>query len=91
MSKILLEITENFLKDKSDPIAFSTAFSEGWKFERDNGTALIDNAHLSETLSSIFCIVDMFNPEDNRESYEFDESTLRKEITSVLMRLNPSS
>ena len=90
MSRKLLALVEDFLKNKSDPAAFSDTFSMEWKLERDNGTVLVDNARLSETLSSIFCLVDMFNPEDDRESYEFDESALREEITNVLMRLNSS-
>jgi Bacterial self-protective colicin-like immunity len=88
MSRKLLSLSEDFLKDKSDLIGFSSTFSREWKVERDNGTVLVDNARLSETLSSIFCLVDMFNPEDDRENHEFDESALRKEITSVLTRLN---
>jgi hypothetical protein len=55
-----------------------------WKHERDNKAALLDAPQMSEVLSSIFCLVDLFNADDDRESYELDELKLRAEIANLL-------
>ncbi|WP_260770512.1 colicin immunity domain-containing protein, partial [Salmonella enterica] len=31
-----------------------------------------------------FCVADMFNPDDDREEYEFDDEQLRKEINKLM-------
>lgn len=89
MSKDLFMVVKNFLNCEIDVIAFVDTFTSEWKCERDIGTTLTDSAQLSEALSTIFCLVDLFNPDDDRESYEFDETTLRREVSNVLQRLSP--
>lgn len=89
MSKKLFALVDEFLSKKSDPQAFVDTFMRAWKTERDNGTALDDHPRLSEALSSVFAMADMYNPEADRASYEFDEARLRREIAALRQRLAP--
>jgi hypothetical protein len=57
---------------------------ELWRIERDNKNILNYDENVSECLSSIFCVADMFNPDDDREEYEFDGEQLRKEIKKLM-------
>lgn len=57
---------------------------ELWRIERDNKNILNYDENVSECLSSIFCVADMFNPDDDREEYEFDDEQLRKEINKLM-------
>lgn len=84
MSERLLEFVKTFLGSEFAPEFFVDEFISQWKRERDSKIFLSDAPHLSEALSSIFCLADMFNPSDDRESYEFDEPKLRFEIEKVL-------
>lgn len=87
MSERLLILAKKFLVEKSNPEDFSNEFIEQWKHERDTGLAQIDHPQMSEILSSIFCLVDMFNASDDREVYEFDEAGLRLEMTNLFEKL----
>jgi hypothetical protein len=84
MSDKLLTFTKAFLSMESDAETFVDEFIDQWKQERDSGTSLFDDPQINEALSSIFCLADMFNPDDDRESYEFDEPKLKSEIEKVL-------
>ena len=86
MSEKLLLFAKRFLKEAINAETFVDEFIIQWKQERDNGSSLSDCPQVSEALSSIFCLADMFNPNDDRESYEFDESKLRLEMKKVLMQ-----
>lgn len=87
MSEELLAVAKNFLDTGSNPGIFVDRFISEWKRERDSGKVLSDPPKLSEALSSIFCLADMFNANDDRESYEFDEPRLRLEIGKILKLL----
>jgi len=39
---------------------------------------------LSECLSSIFCVVDLYNPSERKKSYELNEEQLREQISDIL-------
>lgn len=84
MSKQLLKFVENFLTSESSAEIFADEYMKLWKKERDSGVTLVDKSQLSEILSSVFCMADMFNPDADRESYEFDETKLRAEITKMI-------
>jgi len=73
-----------FFGSESDPGDFADEFISQWRHERDTKVSLSDAPKVSEALSSIFCLADMFNPNDDREDYEFDEPKLRLEIEEVL-------
>lgn len=84
MSEELFSIVKTFVEMKGNPEDFVDKFIDEWKRERDNGKGLADPPKLSEVLSSIFCLADMFNPGDDRESYELDERKLRLGIEEIL-------
>ena len=84
MSEALLIYTKNFLNGTSNEENFVDEFMRRWKIERDDGTSQVEDERLSEILSAIFCIADMFNPNSDREAYEYDEKKLRYEIEKEL-------
>lgn len=63
---------------------FASDYLDRWKNERDDGRLLTDPPEVSEALSSIFCLADLYNPQSDREEYEYDEPKLRQEIKAVL-------
>ncbi|WP_035061207.1 colicin immunity domain-containing protein [Andreprevotia chitinilytica] len=84
MSQDLLIFVKNYLTEGGDPGEFVDNYAGRWKKERDNGLGGQDNETLSEVLSTIFCLADLFNPEEDREDYEIDEAELRKKMEEVL-------
>jgi hypothetical protein len=49
---------------------------------------LLDDNKTSEALSSIFCLIDLFNPDDDRYEYELDEQRLRLKVLEILTALS---
>lgn len=84
MSKNLLMMVERFVSKEITAEVFAEQFIAAWKRERESGDALLDSAHLSEKLSSIFCFADMFNPAPDKDEYELDEAQLLAEVTSLI-------
>jgi hypothetical protein len=84
MSEQLLSLARGFVAGVTHPTDFADKYIDVWKAERDSGRLLEDSPALSAALSSIFCLADLYNPADDRESYEFDENQLRGEIERVL-------
>lgn len=84
MSVILLEFVKSFAAGRLSAGVFSEAYMELWKIERDNNLLQNDPEVLSECLFSVFCAADMFNPEDLREEYEFDDEKLRCAVINIL-------
>lgn len=83
MSQRLFALASDFVNNSLSPEYFVEEFIGGWRAERDSGHAALDSPELSERLSSIFCIADLFNPEENRKDYEFDEDRLRIEVAKL--------
>jgi len=73
-----------FLAEERDPRSFTDQYRKQWKQERDNGTLQQDSPKMSEQLSSIFCIIDMYNPDTDREDYKYDEPRMRSELSSLV-------
>lgn len=74
-----------FIKGNVPVEEFSDEYQRKWKEERDiEDTLLQDDAALSEVLSSIFCIVDQYDPDEDRGDNEYDEDTLRYGIHALL-------
>jgi len=88
MSKLLHEQIQRFLAKEVSINLFVDQYIDGWRRERDSGELLVDNPETSELLSSAFCIVDLYNPNDDREEYEFDEMRLRSELSRLLESLS---
>ena len=84
MSEKLLASAKTYLNSESNSELFVSDFIEQWKRERDSGESRLDSPKVSEILSSIFCLTDLFNPDDDRESYELDEDKLRNEIRKLM-------
>ncbi len=84
MSQQLLDSVGRFLREEIPVAEFVDAYVDAWRAERDSGEILKDDPITSEKLSSIFCVVDMYNPDDDREEYEFDEARRRKETQKNL-------
>ena len=83
MSQNLVTLVKTFIDDTSNCSTFCDQYASQWKKERDNSTLSQDDAGTSEALASIFCLVDLFNPADDREEYEFDEEGFRIEVARV--------
>lgn len=52
--------------------------------QRDLGLANIDDERLNLFLSSIFYIVDLYNPDSEKEEYEFNDIELYSKISEEL-------
>ncbi|WAC71210.1 colicin immunity domain-containing protein [Roseateles sp. SL47] len=89
MSDLLLRMAKAFVDNKIEPSSFVEDYIIQWKRERDCGEGLLDSPQMSEVLSSIFCIADMFNPNEDKEDYEFDADQLRHEIGRVIGGMTP--
>lgn len=84
MSVLLYDFTKSFIDGRLSGEVFSEAYIELWRIERDNKNILSYDAKLSECLSSIFCMADLFNPDEGREEYEYDEEKLRYEVGKLV-------
>jgi hypothetical protein len=84
MSHDLTDLARKFAAGNVSAVDFANDYISRWKSERDDGRLLQDPPEVSEALSSIFCLADLYNPEPDREEYEFDEERLRQEIKMVL-------
>jgi hypothetical protein len=73
MSGTLLSLAQQYLEGRLSPVDFASKFIEGWKFERDSDLLVKDDPVLSELLSDVFSLADNFNPDEDREDYEFNE------------------
>ncbi len=73
MSGTLLSLAQQYLEGRLRPVDFASKFIEGWRFERDSDLLVKDDPVLSELLSDVFSLADNFNPDEDREDYEFNE------------------
>lgn len=76
MSLLLTKFINSYIDGRVSTQTFVDAYIELWRIERDMGILPQDEPLLSEVLSSVFCIVDLYNPEVDRENYEFDDDAL---------------
>jgi len=63
---------------------FIDGYIDGWRAERDSDKLLGDDPDTSEALSSVFCAVDLYNPDENREAYELNETELRHALQNLV-------
>jgi Bacterial self-protective colicin-like immunity len=90
MSEKLLRFAKKIIDSEISADKFVNKFMDKWREERDSGIFSKDNPQLSEKLSSIFCLADLYNPEEDREEYEYDEYKLRLEIKKIYSSSNLS-
>ena len=86
MSITLYKFAQSFVSGRLSAEKFVDSFQEMWKIERDDGLLSEDEDRLSEALSSIFCLADLYNPDDDREDYELDENQLREEVSGKMIQ-----
>ncbi|QGG78327.1 colicin immunity domain-containing protein [Pseudomonas syringae] len=84
MSLTILEFARSYVAGRLTSEVFSEAYIELWKIERDRKVLQLDEPFLSECLSSIFCVADMYEPDESREEYELDDKMLRAEVANLL-------
>ena len=84
MSAQLYEFAKSFAAGGLPAEEFADPFMERWKQERDASTSLGDLDDVSERLSSIFCLADLYNPRADRKEYELNEEDLRGAVSTVL-------
>ena len=84
MSAELYEFAKRFAAGGLPAEEFADPFMERWKQERDASTSIGDLDDVSERLSSIFCLADLYNPMADRKDYELDEDGLRGAVSRVL-------
>lgn len=84
MSLYLKNYIDSFLAKEITADEFADNYISRWRQERNNSLLGKDEDNLSELLSSTFCVADMYNPDNDREEYEFDEDKLRDEINKLV-------
>ncbi|MBE4608850.1 colicin immunity domain-containing protein [Vibrio navarrensis] len=88
MSITVLALAKSFSNERLSADEFSNAYMEIWKFERDNNILKNDGSSLSECISSIFCLADLYNPASDRQEYELDENQLRMKVSEIIDYFN---
>ena len=86
MSAKLLEFAQQFVDGRMGADPFVEGFIESWKQERDCGVLQQDSPDLSETLSTIFCLADLYCPDATRREYELDAISLRQRVSDLMPR-----
>ncbi len=87
MSLTILEFARSYVEGRLKAEIFSEAYIELWKIERNRNVLQLDSPSLSECLSSIFCAADMYQPDESRGEYEFDDERLRVEVARLLHKI----
>jgi len=88
VSRDLLNIVSRYLKGEMSVDRFVDEYMSGWKNERDDDLLRLDEPALSEALSSMFCIADLYNKEADREGYELDEEGVREALKDIFNRFS---
>lgn len=84
MSQKLLTFARSFINGEISAGDFADPYQMLWKAKGENGDLQKDNAQDSEKCSTIFCLADQFNPDDDRDKDEFDADELKARVRSVL-------
>lgn len=81
-----LIIAREFCDGMLNAEEFSDKFFDAFHFERDTGALVAFKEN--EILTTIFCNLDIFNPDEGRDDYEIDQTTLLKRIQFLLNTLD---
>lgn len=84
MSLTLLNFAKSFINDRVDVNVFVEAYMELWRIERDAGILVKDDAALSQCMSSMFCLTDLYNPDFDRDEHELNAQQLYTEISNLI-------
>ena len=85
MSVFLKDYIDSFLSKELTAGEFAENYMSKWRCERDSHLLEKDEDHLSELLSSTFCLSDMYNPDDDRVEYELNEEQLHNEVNTLVL------
>ncbi|WBW59209.1 colicin immunity domain-containing protein [Klebsiella electrica] len=85
MSQELKNYIDSFIAKNISADHFADDYMMKWKAERDNNLLGKDDENLSELLSSVFCLADMYNPDDDRDEYEFNDDQLWDEVKKLIV------
>lgn len=83
MSIYLKYFIDSFIERKIKADEFAGCYMSKQRYERDSDLLSKDENHLSVLLSNIFCLADMYNPDEDRKEYEFNEDPLRDQIEKL--------
>ncbi|UJD88222.1 colicin [Rahnella aquatilis] len=84
MSLNLLTFSRSFINGEITAEDFADPYQMLWKAGGENGDLQKDNAQDSEKCSTIFCLSDQFNPDDDRDKDEFDADELKARVRAML-------
>ncbi|MBT0720773.1 colicin immunity protein [Tatumella sp. TA1] len=87
MSNLILDFAKSFTEERLSANAFAEAYIELWRIERDNKNILNYEERVSECLSSIFCLADLYNPDSDKDDYELNDEQLRDKILELFNTL----
>jgi len=85
MSIYLKDFIDSFFEKKIKADEFAYCYMSKLRYERDSDPLSKDENHLSVLSSNIFCLADMYNPDANREEYEFNEDLLCDQIEILML------
>lgn len=89
MSFVLHKFAQSFANSRLSAEVFADAYMELWKIEGDAGLLGLDPPGLSECLSTIFCLADMYvSGDEPLEPGELDADGLSVEVTAMLKLLS---
>lgn len=88
MSVTILEFARSFVEGRLSADDFAKSYIELWKIERDKNLLQQDEDNLSECLSSIFCLADLYNPDSDRDDYELDGEQLRAGVGELIEKIS---
>lgn len=91
MSMLIFKFAERFVDGWISAQSFSDAYVQLWKIERDSDLLREDFPGLNECLSTIFCVADMYEPDEvSRADYELGDEGLLREVSNVLAAFDRS-
>jgi hypothetical protein len=89
MSMTLLKFAQSFVRGRLSAEIFSEAYIELWKIDGDLGLLPNDEPVMSECLSTIFCLADLYcPPEYHRMECELDADGLLLKVFECLNEHN---
>lgn len=84
MSDALFEFAKRFAIGEFDALFFTEEYMRRWREERDTDAFAGDSLIINEALSTIFCLSDGYDPDDDRREYDYDEGQVRSRIAEVI-------
>ena len=84
MTYTILEFVNSFVNSRLSADDFANAYLELWRIEREREVWKHKEYDLGGVLASIFCVADLYNPDDDKEDYEFNDDQLKHKVIELL-------